>query len=111
MDWFETAMKALVVVGGATVIFGLVAAALRLALGRPSRGRQWLEAAIQQRMQQRRDPATDQELAALRETVEHLGGDVAELQERLDFTERVLAQQRERQALPDGGAAGARRSG
>jgi tRNA A58 N-methylase Trm61 len=110
MDWFETAMKIVVVVIGAGVGVGLLASALRLALGRPSRGRLWLEAMRQQRMQQHRDPIADQELAELRQTVERLGGDVAELQERLDFAERVLSQQRERPALPDGGAAAARRS-
>jgi hypothetical protein len=106
MDWFETAMKALVVTGGGVVVLGLLSAAVRMVLGRPSRNRLWLE----QAMQRRRDPAVDQDLADLRQTVERLGGDVAELQERLDFAERMLAQQRERQALPDGAAADARRS-
>lgn len=41
------------------------------------------------------------ELTQLRDAVERLNGEVAELQERLDFTERVLAQQRERPALPE----------
>ena len=48
-----------------------------------------------------RDRAADGEMDELRQTVERLNGDVAELQERVDFTERMLAQQRERPALPD----------
>ena len=107
MDWFETAMKIIVVVIGAGVGGGLVASAVRVAFGRPSGRRLWLGAM----KAQHRDPATDQELAELRQTVERLGGDVAELQERLDFAERVLTQQRERQVLPEGGAAAAGRSG
>ncbi len=107
MDWFETALKIIVVLVGAGVGVGLLASALRLALGRPSRGRLWLEHV----MQQRRDPAADQELAELRQAVERLGGDVAELQERLDFAERMLAQQRDRAALPDGAPAAVPRSG
>ena len=106
MDWFEAAMKLLLVAGSATIVFGLLVSGIRIALGRPSRSQQWLEAMARRRA----DPAADQELAELRQTVERLGGDVAELQERLDFTERMLAQQRERPALPDGGAAAARRS-
>ena len=52
-------------------------------------------------MQQRQDPGLTQDMAELRRMVEHLNGDVGELQERLDFAERMLAQQRERPALPD----------
>ncbi len=48
-----------------------------------------------------RGEAQPAELDQLRETVERLNGEVAELQERMDFTERVLAQQRERPALPE----------
>jgi hypothetical protein len=36
-------------------------------------------------------PADPSEVQALRQTVQQLGTDVAELQERLDFTERMLA--------------------
>jgi hypothetical protein len=106
MDWFEWAMKLILVAGSGTIVFGLLVSGIRIALGRPSRSQQWLETMARQR----RDPAGDQDLAELRQTVERLGGDVAELQERLDFTERMLAQQRERPALPDGAAADARRS-
>lgn len=97
MDWFEWAIKVLVVVGGAGVAFGLIATSVRVALGRPSRRRQWLEKA----MQQGQGSANGQELAELRESVDRLSGEVAELHERLDFAERMLAQQRERPALPD----------
>ena len=106
MDWFETAMKLMLVAGSATIVFGLLVSGIRIALGRPSRSQQWLEAMARHR----RDPAADHELAELRQTVERLGGDVAELQERVDFAERLLAQQRERQALPGGADADARRS-
>ena len=107
MDWFEMAMKLMVVAGSATIVFGLLVSGIRIALGRPSRSQRWLEA-----MARRHGDATaDQEMAELRQTVERLGGDVAELQERLDFAERLLAQQRERPALPGGAAAEARRSG
>jgi len=97
MDWFEWAMKVLVVVGGAGIAFGLIAASVRVALGRPSRRRQWLEKV----MQRGPDPGNGQELVDLRQSVDRLSGEVAELHERLDFAERVLAQQRERPALPD----------
>ena len=106
MDLFETMMKVVVALGALGIAIGIFASAIRLVVGRPSRSRLWLENMVQQR----HDPAVAQELAELRQTVERLGGDVAELQERLDFTERMLAQQRERQALPEGDAADARRS-
>jgi hypothetical protein len=106
MDWFETALKVLVVLGGAGVTLGLLASAVRIALGRTSTRRMLLGSAILQR----HDPGTDREMADLRQTVERLGGDVAELQERLDFTERMLAQQRERQPLPGAADAAVRRS-
>ncbi len=96
-DWFETALKILVVLGAVGMVSGMLGLARRIIRGGPSTGRLWLES----RLQQRRDPAADQELAELRQMVERLNGDVLELQERLDFAERMLAQQRERQALPD----------
>jgi hypothetical protein len=37
-----------------------------------------------------RSPETDEAIAELREQVHFLRGDVVDLQERLDFTERVL---------------------
>jgi hypothetical protein len=46
-------------------------------------------------------PMTDPELLAELDTLRH---DLAELQERVDFTERVLAQSQERAQLPKGGA-------
>jgi len=43
--------------------------------------------------------ALRQEMDALRDILQHTRGDVADLQERVDFTERLLAQAR-RDALP-----------
>ena len=103
-DWFETALMVVVVLGGVGVALGLVGVAFRIAFGR-TRDPWWVKFAPRPR-----DPAADQQLAELRQSVERLGGDVAELQERLDFAERMLAQQRDRAALPDGAAADARRS-
>lgn len=45
-------------------------------------------------------PRTDpRELAELRDAVHRLAGDVADVQERLDFAERLLAQQRDPERL------------
>ena len=97
MEWFTTGIKVLALLAGGSIALSLFASAIRVALGRPSRGRLMLERV----MRQRHDPAADQDVAELRQTVERLSGEVAELQERLDFAERMLAQQRERQALPE----------
>ena len=40
------------------------------------------------------------EMDALRDTLQQARGDVADLQERVDFAERLLAQQREGARLP-----------
>lgn len=40
------------------------------------------------------------EMEALRDTLQQARGDVADLQERVDFAERLLAQQREAARLP-----------
>ena len=45
-------------------------------------------------------PDNSHEVAELRETVHRLSGDVADLQERVDFAERLLAKQREPGRLP-----------
>ena len=45
------------------------------------------------------DIATRAETDQLREHVERLTGEVAELQERVDFTERLLARQRDAERL------------
>lgn len=45
-------------------------------------------------------PASDPELMA---EVDHLRDRLGELEERLDFTERLLAQQRDAAGLPPGG--------
>jgi hypothetical protein len=42
------------------------------------------------------------EAEELRHAITRLGAEVADVQERLDFTERVLASQRERQQLEGG---------
>ena len=46
-----------------------------------------------------RDVPTRAEADQLRDQVERLAGDVAELQERVDFTERLLARQRDAERL------------
>jgi hypothetical protein len=45
-------------------------------------------------------PDNTHEVAELREAVQRLSGDIADLQERVDFTERLLAKQREPGRLP-----------
>jgi hypothetical protein len=44
-------------------------------------------------------PADPRELAELRETIQRLSGDLGDLQERLDFAERLLAKQRDGERL------------
>lgn len=46
--------------------------------------------------------APSQEVDVLRNEVEELRYRLTDIEERLDFTERVLAQQRERERLPPG---------
>lgn len=48
--------------------------------------------------------AADSSVPALVEEVDRLRLEVSELHERMDFTERLLASQREEQRLPGGGA-------
>ena len=43
--------------------------------------------------------ADPQEVAELRETVQRLAGDLSDLQDRVDFAERLLAKQREAERL------------
>jgi hypothetical protein len=74
-DWFEQTMKLLVVV----TTGGGIWLAFRAVMGRLRGGRA-----------RERDSA---ELGQLRESVQRLTGEVAELQERVDFAERLLAQQ------------------
>ena len=96
MDWFETAMKVVVVIGSVSVLSLIMGLARKFfGLRRPG------ASDFLREVRRGHDPAAGAELAELRQTVERLTGDVAELQERLDFTERMLAQQRERPALPD----------
>ncbi len=63
--------------------------------------------AIARRMGGKDEAAEGQALAevdALREELQGLRGEVGELQERLDFAERLLAQAREKGQLGPGGA-------
>jgi hypothetical protein len=46
--------------------------------------------------------APAEEVGELRAAVEHVAGEVGELHERLEFTERVLAQQRDALRLQEG---------
>ncbi|MEO8200049.1 MAG: hypothetical protein ABI679_05950 [Gemmatimonadota bacterium] len=46
--------------------------------------------------------AVESQLEELRAQMQDVRRDLAETQERLDFTERMLTQQRERQQLPEG---------
>jgi predicted RNase H-like nuclease (RuvC/YqgF family) len=48
-------------------------------------------------------PRDDGEVQELREEVEELRRQLGEVQERVDFTERLLAQQKDASALPPGG--------
>jgi hypothetical protein len=102
MDWFETVMKIVIVVAS---VGGLLTLKRLLTGPRGDRRYPWWA-------RHGRGEASDPELAELRQAVERLtdeltdardrlGGEVAELQERLDFAERMLAQQRERQSLPE----------
>ena len=47
------------------------------------------------------DQGSQSELAALREDVAELRGELGEVQERLDFTERLLSRSHEAERLPD----------
>jgi hypothetical protein len=53
--------------------------------------------AIAERIRGRTEPETD---PAIYEELERMRGELADLQERLDFTERLLAKGRERESLP-----------
>jgi Tfp pilus assembly protein PilO len=56
-------------------------------------------AALAERIRGRAQPAADAALAA---DMDHLRGRLAEVEERLDFAERLLAQAREADQLPGG---------
>jgi hypothetical protein len=49
-------------------------------------------------------PASDDEIGELRQNLETMQNRVAELEERVDFAERLLAKQRESDRLSGGGA-------
>jgi len=55
------------------------------------------------RQKAKNDPAVTQELEQLRGRLEQQGQQVMELEERLDFAERMLSQRRDAAALPEGG--------
>jgi hypothetical protein len=55
--------------------------------------------AIAERIRGRPEPSAGQDPAVYDE-LDRLRGEMAELQERVDFTERLLARNREREALP-----------
>lgn len=57
--------------------------------------------AIAERIRGRVEPASD---PAVYEELDRMRGELSELQERVDFTERLLAQSREREGLPGAGA-------
>lgn len=48
-----------------------------------------------------RNPALEAQIEELRAEMQDIRRDLAETQERLDFTERMLTQQRERHQLPE----------
>ena len=77
---------ALVVVGGAVLVFY----PLMRAIARRIEGRHRL------------DPAIDDELRGRAAEVDALNHRVAELEERVDFTERMLAQRAAPERLPEG---------
>ncbi len=80
-DLFEAMMKLLVVVAAGGTVWAVLTA-VRVWLRRMERGPQV-------------PPDAD-----VRETLQRLSGEVAELQERVDFTERMLARQKEADRLP-----------
>lgn len=87
MDPIEVGIGISIVVGavGAFTIVSVAAAALLKRWSRPK-------------------PQLDQtEVHELRHAISQLAGEVAELHERVDFTERMLTSQRDRQRL-EGGA-------
>lgn len=85
MDWFESATKMVVLL---TMLVGL-SVVVRVAI----KGG-WRRPGVP-------DPVRPGEVDELRRAVERLTGEVAELQERVDFAERMLTQQRERPGLPE----------
>jgi hypothetical protein len=54
--------------------------------------------AVAERIRGRVEPQAD---PAIYEELERMRGELSELHERLDFTERLLAKGRERESLPD----------
>lgn len=91
--WFENVVFPLVGMGmGVLFMFGAYRVAMR-----------WIDRRHERLMAERGTGAGAGELQQLRARVEALEdtvGRVQELEERLDFAERILAQQRERGRLP-----------
>ncbi len=97
----EFAQYAVIAVGAISALSVVSAIARRIA--GPSQGRARLGALAMMG----REPESGQELEALRDEVDKLraelasrGGEIDEIQNRLDFAERMLAQVREKPALP-----------
>ncbi len=57
--------------------------------------------ALADRIGKRAGTADEARMEQLDQEVQELRAELAEVHERLDFAERLLAQERERQALPD----------
>jgi hypothetical protein len=76
-----------------------VIVAVALAIGMVKIFRGPIGAALAERIRGGAAPAADSALAA---EVDHLRGRLAEVEERLDFAERLLAQVREADHLPGG---------
>jgi hypothetical protein len=76
-----------------------VIVAVALAIGMVKIFRGPIGAAIAERIRAGAGPVQDPALAA---EVDHLRGRLAEVEERLDFAERLLAQAREADQLPGG---------
>jgi hypothetical protein len=94
--WIENVVFPLVGMGiGVLFMFGVYRIAMR-----------WIDRRHERLMVQGGGGAGSAEVQQLRARVEQLedvAARVQDLEERLDFTERVLAQQRERGQLPAGG--------
>jgi hypothetical protein len=97
--WIENVVFPLVGMGmGVLAMFGAYRIVIR-----------WIDRRHERLMAERGAGGASAELQQIRSRVEQLedvAAQVQDLEERLDFTERVLAQQRERGQLPAGGERG-----
>lgn len=92
--WIQNVVFPLIGMGmGVLFMFGVYRVAMR-----------WIDRRHERLMAERGTGAGEvQQLRARVEALEESVGRVQELEERLDFAERILAQQRERGQLPAGG--------